>query len=168
MRYSNEDWLIYHISFLTSTESVRLIIWPSKIYIWNTYCCMFLTESNKVILFSYDINSNIISLTEYIELNSLNMWCLKITIYFSYFLKSVCNVLQGLWLWWDRKCPRNWVVLQLLKPPPGDNIWSPYVPPKELNFILFSFCVVENSIPTHTASSFVSLNTVTFQRDVPV
>ena len=58
-------------------------------------------ESNKnifpnrdIMLFSYDINLNAISLTICIQFNVLTMQCLKITTYFSYLLKSICNILK--------------------------------------------------------------------------
>ena len=46
-----------------------------------------------VILF-FDINLNIIYLTKHINSDILITQSLKITIYFSYFLQYVCNVLK--------------------------------------------------------------------------
>ena len=54
--------------------------------------------NRDVILFSFGINSNITYLTKHINSDILNMQWPKITIYFSYFLKSFCNVLK-LTLW---------------------------------------------------------------------
>ena len=58
-------------------------------------------ESNKIIFptrdvlsFSFGINSNNTYLTKCINSNILNTSCFEITIYFSYFLKFVCNVLK--------------------------------------------------------------------------
>ena len=45
---------------------------------------------------------------------------------------------------------------------------KPISAPQRTQFYFFSICVVENCIATHTVSSIVSLNSITFQRDVPV
>ena len=51
-----------------------------------------LLRNYTVILFSDDINSNIICLTKHIEVNILNTQFLKITIYISYFLESILKL----------------------------------------------------------------------------
>ena len=49
-------------------------------------------------LFSFGINLDFTYLTKCINFDTLNTQYLKITIYFSYFLESICNVLN-LTLW---------------------------------------------------------------------
>ena len=47
-----------------------------------------------VISFSFGINSYITYSTQCVNSDILIMQCLQITIYFSYFLKSICNILK--------------------------------------------------------------------------
>ena len=61
---------------------------------YNVFYIMGPGLSCGFLAFSYNINFSSISLTECIELSFLNMQCLKITIYFSNFLKSICNALK--------------------------------------------------------------------------
>ena len=52
----------------------------------------------NVLLFSFGIDSNFTYSTKCMHSDNPNMQCLKITIYFSYFLKFFCNFLK-LTLW---------------------------------------------------------------------
>ena len=54
--------------------------------------------NRDVLLFLFGINSNITYSTKHMNSDILDTQCLKLTIYFSYFFESICNV-QKLTLW---------------------------------------------------------------------